>query len=382
MLKYEMGPFLTLLLILLFACVFAWDRDGHEAIGMTAMSALKGKAVSQVKRLMNGKDVVDVSGWAHLVNAKYPATKAMHFQAQSTQLCELDISICPNNLCLYKALRHFYGRLTGSTDAQDMMTYPDSLSLTDSDAVKFLINLIGDMHQPLHIGFTGDDMGRNTTTTYKGEKASLFDIWDRLLVQNAMRERPSFWNGGWTHVNAIKAEFEKERKEFEEQGADIFKAWMQDNLNVACTRVYRNPATAEWLKGDFEVTASHDKQWFETLQKRLLLAGARTAIVLNAILETRDAQKLRVGSGVTGIVDPLDEAALAGKKRAGKLYKLRDGTPKWVTALGTNVVIIVVVVIAFLYIMRFYGGASHRHVPQPTAGHKAPKVADSDEKTT
>ncbi len=47
--------------ILLLSCITAYDQDGHEAIGMTVMSAVKhGKVYTQLKKLLKGKDAVDV----------------------------------------------------------------------------------------------------------------------------------------------------------------------------------------------------------------------------------------------------------------------------------------------------------------------------------
>merc|ERR1719487_2903536 len=99
------------------AFVYAWDKDGHEAIGMTTMSAIEGPALAQLKRLMGGKDAVDVAAWAHKVNKKYPWTTALHYQRQPDWQCGGNVSeslSCPKNRCLLKALKHFYGLLTHS----------------------------------------------------------------------------------------------------------------------------------------------------------------------------------------------------------------------------------------------------------------------------
>lgn len=61
-----MGVFNTLKVTLFAVTVYsseAWNREGFEAIGMTAMSALNAQATTRVKALMGGKDVVDISGW-------------------------------------------------------------------------------------------------------------------------------------------------------------------------------------------------------------------------------------------------------------------------------------------------------------------------------
>ena len=48
---------------------------------MTTMSAIQhGTVHNRMKKLLQGKDAVDVAGWAHLVEAKKPWTAQMHFQ--------------------------------------------------------------------------------------------------------------------------------------------------------------------------------------------------------------------------------------------------------------------------------------------------------------
>ena len=158
----------TLFWSVLPGVVDAYDRDGHEAIGMTAMSAITGgKVLQTLKRLLRGKDAMDVAGWAHIVDDKYPWVHAFHFQRYRLdpakypnyeQQCEnLEIVTtgpdCENNLCLVQILKHFYGSLVFGKESSKTVkaTFPDpSVTFTDADAVKFLINLVGDMHQPLH----------------------------------------------------------------------------------------------------------------------------------------------------------------------------------------------------------------------------------------
>merc|ERR1712232_954464 len=168
--------------------------DGHEAIGMTTMSALQNGPTAQVKRLMGGKDAVDVAAWAHKVNKKYPWTAELHFQKQPRadgRCAGANLTYhCPDNRCLVNALKHFYGRLIGSE--YPAIDWGAGVRLTDADCVKYLITLIGDLPQPLHLGFDDTDMGRNFTVLFCDKKMSLYDFWDRALTQAVMNDNPGF----------------------------------------------------------------------------------------------------------------------------------------------------------------------------------------------
>ena len=51
-------------------------------------------------------------------------------------------------------------------------------------ALKFLIHLIGDLHQPLHVG-NGLDKGGNTIKLkWFGENTNLHSIWDTKLIEH------------------------------------------------------------------------------------------------------------------------------------------------------------------------------------------------------
>lgn len=78
-----------------------------------------------------------------------------------------------------------------------MLARPPALSAPDrwsysaasqALALKLLIHLVGDMHQPLHL--CGRDRGGNDITVQFGEHepVKLHAIWDGYLVQLTMRE--------------------------------------------------------------------------------------------------------------------------------------------------------------------------------------------------
>lgn len=63
--------------------VHSWDKEGHAAIGMTTMSAIKGDALANIKRLLKGKDIVDVSRWTESLLQKYHSLEPMFYQMQN-----------------------------------------------------------------------------------------------------------------------------------------------------------------------------------------------------------------------------------------------------------------------------------------------------------
>jgi len=293
----------------------AWDKDGHEAIGMTTMSALETKAVAHVKRLMHGKDAVDVAGWALKVNQKFPWTEELNFQAQPVRepgaKCKgANLTVCPDNRCLLRAIKHFYGRLVNKPEVD--IDWGTGVKLTDADCVKYLISLIGDLHQPLHFGCQADNMGRNLTVMFRGKKSSLFDFWDKEITQHVIKESPQFWWGGWTHVQRTRVEYEKDGAAFKTDGAALFNTWADETARYTCESIYKSPTHGRPLMDDmvggvYKVDEGLYEMWKREMLSKMLVAGARTAIVLNSILQHKELGSLHGGTAVSDLEGEEDE---------------------------------------------------------------------------
>lgn len=351
--------------LLVAACVLgasAWDKDGHEAIGMVAMSALEGPAAVQVKHLMGGRDAVDVAAWAHKVNKKYPWTLPLHNQPQPSWKCEgTDTSVCPDNKCLVKALKHFYGRLTG----QNFVTidWPTGMALTDADAVKYLINLMGDLHQPMHLSVESEDMGRNLSVKFRGKQYSMFELWDSGITQAIMHDSPSFWWGGWTHVQRTRVEYEKDGEKWKKDGVISFDHWADETSKFLCETIHTNPLSGRpmWVtgKGEVHVDSNLFEIWKREMLSRMLVAGARTAIVLNAILRHREGMpELHTGSAVKDLEgeDDPDRKQAQAHGRLGDGAHHTHGAEEGLKAACINLGIFALTSGVFLQVMKMWQG--------------------------
>ncbi|CAK9023932.1 Endonuclease 4 (AtENDO4) (Deoxyribonuclease ENDO4) (Single-stranded-nucleate endonuclease ENDO4) [Durusdinium trenchii] len=357
------GLWRTLALVLALCLrAHAWDKDGHEAIGMTTMSALDTSAVAQVKHLMGGKDAADVAAWAHKVNKKYPWTTELHFQRQPSTRCEkAQIDDCKDNRCLMKAILYFYGRLTGK-DLGVEITWPDGVKLTDADCVKYLINLLGDMAQPLHFGTADTDMGRNITVLFRDKKTTLFDVWDKEITQSVIKNEPHFWWGGWTHVQRTRVEYERDSEQFKKEHESLLNRWADESAKFMCSSVYRNPITGKQIteeldeNGVFRLNEQLYDIWKREMFSKMLVAGARVAIVLNSILHHREGQ-LHAGTAVSHLEGEEEEEESSSKVLKGRRADIPHrqhirGFP----AFLLNLFIGSIALFCFLVLMRLWAG--------------------------
>ncbi|OEH79293.1 hypothetical protein cyc_03043 [Cyclospora cayetanensis] len=384
----------------------AFEAPAHEAISMTALSGLTMQANQALRRLLNGKDVADVSGWAHRVTEKYPLTAPLHFQRQPTcpsppptqANTKIERSLCSSSTaaqdgCLLEALTYFFYRLTGperNAEIRDednpvvstnQFVFPHDINTTDADAVKYVINLIGDMHEPLHWGSAEDDFGRMIQIEYEIEgtrekrRTNLYQFIEGAFVNKIMGERQTFWYSGWTHVNSVKPFYEEEKTVFAARKEAYFLSWARENRALLCSEIYPLVKRMVKKKGEpnvYVLDRTSEFLFFDIIKKRILVAGARIAVVMNHILQVRGLDEglgqLRAGSGMQDVQDTAD----ARPPPTGDAYI-------YFKNFLINFSIFLLVVLFFIYISRFY-----KSTPSPAAltsrSAKAPDGAELEAK--
>ncbi|KAA8544990.1 hypothetical protein F0562_019793 [Nyssa sinensis] len=57
-----------------------------------------------------------------------------------------------------------------------------------NEALLFLSHFMGDIHQPLHVGFTSDEGGNTIDLRWFGHKSNLHHVWDREIILTAVAD--------------------------------------------------------------------------------------------------------------------------------------------------------------------------------------------------
>ena len=170
---------------------WAWGREGHRLVADVAMHFLTPAAQAQIAELLaadsKGKETLaDVAPWADEYRQDHPESAPWHFVDIPGSALKYDRDRdCPKSSdpnspwrdCATDRILYFEGRL-GDT----------SLSPKDrAQALKFLVHLIGDIHQPFHA--LGDDRGgNNITVVFLGSAqcesyhCNLHGVWDDSMI--------------------------------------------------------------------------------------------------------------------------------------------------------------------------------------------------------
>lgn len=160
-----------------FPLCHGWNSEAHFVIGHLAESLLTDRALTYTQLHLRGLSLAEVSAWADTVEW----SDELHFGfTHPYRDCSLgfvlDDSHCRGSRCIVTAITNFTQR------ASDL-----SLSTADrAEALKFLVHLYGDIHQPLHLGFR-EDAGGNRIMLDEG--VNLHELWDSTLVGFARGKR-------------------------------------------------------------------------------------------------------------------------------------------------------------------------------------------------
>jgi len=177
--------FFSGLLALPLAC-FGWGREGHRIVAQIAAAQVNKHAQSEIAKLLDPAETMEsIASWADEIRPQRPATGPWHY-------INLPISIkagdwkqyCPPEGCSVGKIGELVAYLKS----------PAGSRTERAEALKFLIHLVGDLHQPLHSGDNHDRGGNDLRITHNGRPGNLHSLWDGALVVELEKQEPGFAN--------------------------------------------------------------------------------------------------------------------------------------------------------------------------------------------
>jgi len=241
----------SVLMLPLYA--FAWGATGHQVIGSLAEKQLTASARAQVQTLLAleaGSTLASISTWAD--ERKNSTTARWHFMNFPRTSCNYDPARdCPDGNCLL-----------GAIDRQLNILKSDAPDLQQLQALKYLVHFIGDLHQPLHLGYLDDRGGNQYQIQAYKRGSNLHALWDSGLIK-FVSDDPKVW---------------VERLSLKPLPARVN---VIDPVRVAeeSCRIVATPA----FYPDRKVEAPYVDRWTPVMEQQLTLAGARLARVLNGL---------------------------------------------------------------------------------------------------
>ena len=151
----------------------SWGQTGHRVVGQIAEQHLSKKAAKAVKKILGTASLADVANWMDFIKSEpaYDYMKPWHYCTIPDGQSYAETGT-PEEKDIVWAIDKF---------KKDLMSDTASLE-TKQFALKSIVHLIGDIHQPLHVGNGTDRGGNDVKIQYFWQNSNLHRIWDSGII--------------------------------------------------------------------------------------------------------------------------------------------------------------------------------------------------------
>lgn len=276
----------------------AWSSVGHMIVGRIAYEHLSPEARHQINPLIHAMDsiyppvgFVKATVWADWIKKTVSAFNEWHYMAKP----------------------YVVDDATGQKEEQQNVVWaieqslkvlknPRATTFEKAFFLRFLIHLVGDVHQPIHCitqyshAHPEGDAGGNLYAIKTVQANNLHQFWDggvNLFFKerdasstrsSSNFSKKSFYvplKPGEISTLSDKIEQDYPAAYFGDQINKLTPAvWCEESYDIAKNMAYRTPEGAE-------VTAEYIKQGQAIVEQRLALAGYRLAYLLNNLFRSR-----------------------------------------------------------------------------------------------
>lgn len=166
------------------AFMFGWGQKGHDVTAAIAERHLTPAAKAMADSLLDGKSLVYWSNW--LDNASH--TPELNY-SRTWHYKNID-----DGQNYYSAPQHQAGDVvTALRRNLDILRNPKAGKGEKALALKMVIHLSGDMHQPMHLGHATDLGGNKVPVKFFENPTNLHSVWDSRLPEAAHKWSYTEW---------------------------------------------------------------------------------------------------------------------------------------------------------------------------------------------
>ncbi len=235
--------------------IYAWGSTGHRAIALIAYEKLDKKVKAQIESILGSDYLPYFANWADEVRSEKdnPYAKMPHYVNMP-----LDIDYA-------QAEKSEYGDVVTILNA--MVAQLKNVNSTNEEkaiALKMIIHLVGDIHQPMHVSLKEDLGGNKLAVKWYGEDNNLHKVWDEGLIDYS---RLSYTELAQFAEVSGKKEIESDNSNFE--------SWADETHQIT-RKIYNN-------LGNLDYSYAYSKEYMPVVFEQVNLAGNRLALLLNDI---------------------------------------------------------------------------------------------------
>ncbi len=255
------------LLVLSPADAVAFGPLGHRLVAKLAEERLSPPARAELERLLGeGVTLAAVSTWADELRDRDPergrATARWHFvNLPREAACRYDEARdCPEGQCIVAALQRQAALLADRSVAEGKRR----------EALKWVVHLVGDIHQPLHAGYPEDRGGNLFQVHYLGRGSNLHALWDSGLLESARLNEGDY-------LDRLRVAAASVPPALTAYSADAARRWAEESCALIASLAIYPPRPGRLPRGYLETMRPH-------AEGRVVWAGLRLAELLEHTL--------------------------------------------------------------------------------------------------
>lgn len=261
--------FTTLLGLLVATTCMAWGQKGHDTTCAIAQERLAPSVQQRISFILDGKSIVYWSNWFDnaVHQPEYAYGKTWHYKNIDADEEYDAVPDFPEG-DVVSELQHLYDKLKAlEAERPWAEAARDSLKAEEALALKMFVHLMGDLHQPMHMGHASDLGGNKVNVKFFGRDANLHSVWDTNIVESAH---------AWSHTEWRDELRTRDHKLLSEIMKGDFKSWGRETYEL-CKKVYADTPEGTCISYDYVA------KWAPIIEMQFVRGGTRLAMLLNDI---------------------------------------------------------------------------------------------------
>lgn len=261
---------------------FAWGPTGHRVVGEVAQKFLDVEVRAKVSKILGNQSLSRVSNWSDEIKSEpenYSHTYNWHFTDWKDDDHQHDET-------------HSSGKLITAINEQVAVLKDPEASLDKKNfALKFIVHLVGDLHQPLHVGNGLDQGGNKCRVLFHNKQVNLHALWDETLIeftQLSFTELANFVSQGRT-LEQIQSWRKGNVLDWALESKELRGKIYPENVNPSSAPM----SVKEYCRSDITIAVEnmpklsyeYSYKFVPVVELRLYQAGLRLSMILNDALK-------------------------------------------------------------------------------------------------
>jgi nuclease S1 len=234
---------------------FGWGPTGHRVTGLIAEHYLNAKAKKRIKQLLGQESLALVSTWMDDIrsDSTHIDMADWHWVTIETGMTYDQSKKNPKGdaiLTLERVIAELKShQLTALQELEDL---------------KILVHLVGDIHQPLHVGCCDDQGGNKARVKWFRNESNLHRVWDSDMIDDSR----------FSYTELVEALGEPDKLKVSALQKNTVRDWVNESMS------YRKQV---YEIGEGNLGYKYNYKNFPIVRLRLVQAGVRLAGILNQI---------------------------------------------------------------------------------------------------